>query len=403
MQNSLYIHIPYCISKCSYCDFFSVRTPSNAAVPDEYIDALCSEIIYRTKESFVDGWKSIYIGGGTPSLLKEEQLLRIIRTAQSCKEKAGISDSGSTCDNSTKTEITMEVNPDDVSPALLNSMDFAGVNRLSCGIQALDDRALKAVCRRSSADVVRRALSLISSEWKHNFSVDMISALPEQTEDTFLHGLEEILTYKPSHISMYSLTVEEQTPLGKEIYSGKIHYDFDFADDLWIKGRDFLLERGYKQYEVSNFCLADNICIHNMVYWQLENYIGCGAGATGSVYETFSGKRFTNTADIDEYIKFWTSENTIYAAEQIPQDIENIDCDTLMFEFFMMGLRTAAGVCRETFESRFKISFPRKAESAFAAWTEKNLAVVYERAGKHYYALNKNGMIFLNKFLTEII
>ena len=402
MQTSLYIHIPYCISKCSYCDFFSVRTPANAAVPDKYIDALCAEIIYRARKSSVDGWKTVYIGGGTPSLLRKEQLVKIMQTVQSCAEKPDASGKAERND-SEEAEITMEVNPDDVSIKLLENMDSAGINRLSCGIQALDDRALKAVCRRSSADTARRALSLISSEWKHAFSVDMISALPEQTEDTFLRGLEEVLTYKPSHISMYSLTVEEETPLGKEIYSGKMHYDFDFADNLWIKGRDFLIERGYEQYEVSNFCLDDNKCIHNMIYWRLENYIGCGAGAVGSVYGTSSGKRFTDTGDIDEYIKFWSDSNGTFAARKIPQDIETIGRNTLMFEFFMMGLRTAAGICRETFESRFKVPFPAKADCAFHGWTKKNLAVMYEKDGKHYAALNKNGMLFLNNFLTELI
>ena len=392
MAESLYIHIPYCASKCTYCDFFSVPCAS-AAVPDEYVSALCTEIRIRAQAAGIADWKSVYIGGGTPSLLTGSQIQKIMDCVRNCTDGTDLHSA----------EVTMEVNPDDVNTRLLASMNRAGINRLSCGIQAIDSCLLKEVARRSSVSRVRAALSLIQHEWKGVFSADMISALPGQTEQSFLAGLSELVSYQPAHISLYSLVVEEKTPLGKKIYSGVMPYDFDFADELWIKGRDFLLASGYQQYEVSNFCMNSVECVHNTAYWQLKNYIGCGAGAVGSVYNRDSSMRTTNTSDLTAYIKFWTEADNPDCIRRVPQEIERIDYETMLFEFFMMGLRTVRGVCREDFKDRFDVPFPQKVESALTAWAARGLAHYYERDGKHYAALNKDGLLFLNSFLAEIV
>ncbi|MGP1459863.1 MAG: radical SAM family heme chaperone HemW [Treponema sp.] len=389
MAASLYIHIPYCASKCSYCDFFSVPC-APSAVPDEYVAALCAEIRLRSQAAGVADWKSVYFGGGTPSLLNALQIRRIMDCVRSC---------GSL--DTRQAEVTMEVNPDDVDSALLSGMEGAGVNRLSCGVQAIDERLLKECGRRSSVSRVRAALSLIQRDWKGVFSADMISGLPGQTEQSFLAGLSELVSYKPAHISLYSLVVEEKTPLGKKICSGSLPYDFDFADELWICGRDFLLASGYRQYEVSNFCIDGSECVHNMTYWRLENYIGCGAGAAGSTYGNFFGARTTNTSDLTAYIDFWTAADNPDCIRRAPQETELIDRETMIFEFFMMGLRTTQGVCREDFEKRFGAAFPQKIDAAFTAWTARGLAEQYERDGRHYAALNKEGLLFLNRFLAE--
>ena len=392
MAQSLYIHIPYCASKCAYCDFFSVPC-APAAVPDDYVSALCSEIALRAQAALVTRWKSVYIGGGTPSLLTGAQIQKIMDCVRDCTDDKDLR----------STEVTLEVNPDDVTTVLLSEMESAGINRLSCGVQALDSCPLKESGRRSSPSRVQAALSLIHNDWKGIFSADMISALPGQTEESFLTGLSELVSYKPAHISLYSLVVEEKTPLGKKIYSGALSYDFDFADELWIKGRDFLCDAGYRQYEVSNFCMDGAECVHNTAYWRLENYIGCGAGAVGSVYGRFSGVRTANTADLTAYIDFWTEADNPDCIRRSPQEIEYIDQKTMLFEFFMMGLRTLRGVAREDFADRFGAPFPQKIETVFAAWTARGLARQYKHNGRHYAALNKEGLLFLNRFLTEIV
>ncbi|MDE5898662.1 MAG: coproporphyrinogen III oxidase family protein, partial [Treponemataceae bacterium] len=243
MKAALYIHIPFCRSKCSYCDFFSVPC-GTAAVPDGYVSALCAEIAVRAVEKGVSGWSSVYIGGGTPSLLSARQLLRIMEAVRRLAVDEGL-------------EATLEANPADISEPFLDACAAAGVTRLSCGVQALDGAVLAGVRRRGSLDDVRRALRLISRQWRGVFSADMIAALPGQTLQPFLAGLSELLEYGPSHISLYSLSIEEGTPLAREVAEGRVPYDDDAAAALWISGRDVLVGRGFVQYEVSNFRLKD--------------------------------------------------------------------------------------------------------------------------------------------------
>ena len=334
MKTSLYIHIPFCRSKCTYCDFFSISADGD--VPDSYIDALCAEISWRMAEFGADGWSTVYAGGGTPSLLSEKQLRRLFNFIRSL--------------GGTAAECTVELNPDDVTSSLLECLSECGVNRISVGIQAMEQSVLSAVKRRSSLQSVYVALECIRRVWKGVFSADIICALPGQSESGFLNGLEKLLSYEPAHISMYSLTIEDGTLLGNAVREGAVCYDFDAADAMWISGRDFLESRGYRQYEVSNFYSIKNgsPCAHNLAYWKLQNYIGAGSGAAGSLYGRKSF-RYTNTHDIAEYIRFWNSFDCKKSAGQavVPQSVECIEKNTEQFEFFMMGFRTADGICAE--------------------------------------------------------
>lgn len=384
MNCSLYIHIPFCKTKCDYCDFFSVPC-GNSSIPDEYISSLCKEITARVSFFKVESFKTVYIGGGTPSLLSDQQLSQILSVVYSISKIK-------------PEEITVEVNPDDVSPELLESFEAAGVNRLSVGIQAFDDVTLKSVKRRSSLSTVYSALDLIKKSWKGIFSADIICALPNQTKESFLDGLGNLVGYEPHHISMYSLTIEDETPLGRAFNSGDFEYDFDAADEMWIAGREFLEQKGYVQYEVSNFSKPGFECKHNMVYWKLHDYIGCGAGATGTVYGK-DGFRFTNTTKINEYISYWNDSAEVL---QAPGEKEVLDKDVESFEFFMMGLRTLSGVCRQDYETRFGCLFPQGFVKLFDEWKGKGFANVYESQGKVYFSLNKKGILFLNAFLEKL-
>lgn len=386
MKLPLYIHIPFCFSKCSYCDFFSIAC-GKKSVPDDYVDALCREIEIKKKLRNITSFSTVYIGGGTPSLLSEVQLKKILSAVlENCAEKPF--------------EITIEANPDDLSVEKLQAFEKCGITRLSCGIQSLSERPLASVNRRSSFEKCLLALELVRQNWKGVFSVDLISALPDESEESFFETLEKICAYKPEHISLYSLTIEEETPLGKLIDEGKLVYNYEFADNLWLKGRDFLTAHGYKQYEVSNFCQKGYECRHNLCYWNQESYEGCGAGASSSFYER-DPFRFTNTKNIEEYKNFWLSFNEESDAD-FPGEKEKLSSDVLKFEFFMMGLRKLSGVSEKKYREYFNEPFPESFLKLFNFWKQKCLASVCEINGEKFYALNDKGILFLNTFLEEL-
>ena len=374
---SLYIHIPFCISKCSYCDFFSVACKDyKNEIPSEYVDALCKEINYRLSQFKAASLKTVYIGGGTPSILSQNQIRQITDVIKN----AGLSEGY---------EFTFEVNPDDVSKPLIDCLEACGVNRISCGIQSFSENVLKSVHRRANAEQNYNCIPFLKSNFSGKVSADLICGLPGETEQSLLAGLDYLVQNKIPHISFYSLCVEEETPLGHKVNSGELDFDFDFCDELWIKGRDFLLSKGYTQYEVSNFCLPDFECAHNMTYWTHKNYIGCGSGATG----TIDNVRFTNTKNIKEYEEFWLNNQKI--ADKIPQTVEKIEQKTAEFEFFMMGLRTARGVSPQEYKAFFEKEMPEKLLKKFEAECQKSQ--------NGFYYLDKDKLLFLNSFLEELL
>lgn len=382
METSLYIHIPFCVSKCDYCDFFSIGC-GKKHIPHDYVEALCNEILFKISEYKVEKWNTIFIGGGTPSLLNQEQLQKIFNAITSVK-------------NPYIKECTIEVNPDDITNELISIYSDLPITRISCGIQSMNQIVLKQSNRRSDLPTVIQALNIISKNWKRNFSVDIISGLPGQTTETFTEGLSNLLKFGMDHISMYSLTIEENTPLYKKIENGTIEYDFDYADQMWLKGREILLSNGFNQYEVSNFSRPGKECIHNLVYWQLENYIGCGAGATGTIYGEKS-LRTTNLNDIEKYINYWHKQTLA----QIPESVEEIDLETQKFEFLMMGLRTTKGISSQKWQNRFHQEMPQNIIKKFQLWSEKKLANIQITNNETFYSLNQEGILFLNRFLIE--
>ncbi len=385
LNTSIYIHIPFCKSKCAYCDFFSIAC-GEQNVPDEYISSLCNEIKIRKAEKKIDALETVYIGGGTPSLLNASQLSTVMKEVFS-----GLK-------NKPK-EITVEANPDDISKELLEYFYSCGITRISCGIQTFNGSALKNVRRRGNEKIILDALFLVKKYWKGVFSADLISGLPQEDEKSFLRTLEDLLNFRPEHVSMYSLTIEEDTPLGKSLLNGDFDYDYDKADEIWILGRDFLMKNGYGHYEVSNFCLPGFECKHNLVYWNQNDYIGCGAGGTGTFYGK-NGFRFTNDTDIKKYISFW--KNAV-SSEGAPGTEEKLSAETQIFEFFMMGLRTLSGVSREEFKKRFGSDFPEKFIAVFERWAAHGFCGVKEISGEHFYSMNEKGILFLNRFLEEIL
>ena len=392
MEISLYVHVPFCRQKCDYCDFFSI--PSNRAscvCPDEeYVRSVLNEIRFYVKKYSVSRWKTVYIGGGTPSQLGAKLLFELVSGI-----KSAVSDK-------TADEFTVEMNPEDLAEDILDSAQKAGVDRISTGIQALDQKALDSVNRHCPLQTAISSLELLQKKWKKKLSVDFIAGLPGQTYSSFKKQFETVFNFKNiDHISLYSLTLEENTPLYKKIESGKIKWSQQKTDRMWILGRKILKENGFIQYEVSNFARTGAESLHNKVYWHLENYIGCGSGACGSVYGEVS-ERWTNTCSIKNYENFWLDFNPESEIPESIRQVEKIDLQTQEFEWIMMGFRLLEGVCSEEFKKRFGKSLEERIgvkDGLFFEWSKKHLARSYKKDGKTFYALNERGLMLLNLFL----
>lgn len=396
MEISLYVHVPFCRQKCDYCDFFSI--PSNRAscvCPDEeYVRSVLNEIRFYVKKYSVSRWKTVYIGGGTPSQLGAKLLFELVSGI-----KSAVSDK-------TADEFTVEMNPEDLTEDILDSAQKAGVDRISTGIQALDQKALDSVNRHCPLQTAISSLELLQKKWRKKLSVDFIAGLPGQTYSSFKKQFETVFNFKNiDHISLYSLTLEENTPLYKKIESGKIKWSQQKTDRMWILGRKILKENGFIQYEVSNFARSGAESLHNKVYWHLENYIGCGSGACGSVYGEVS-ERWTNTCSIKNYENFWLDFNPESEIPESVRQVEKIDLQTQEFEWLMMGFRLLEGVCSEEFKKRFGKSLEERIgvkDGLFFEWSKKHLARSYKKDGKTFYALNERGLMLLNLFLESLL
>lgn len=387
-------------------------------ISDDYIRAVVNEAKFYADFFDIKSWSSIYLGGGTPGILSENQLFDLISGVKNAVQ------SQKNC------EITVEVNPENVTESKIEAIKKAGANRISMGIQALDDKALRAVSRKSGTKTILNALNLLEKSWNGRISVDFIAGLPNQTYDSFKNQFEILDDFKKiGHVSLYTLTIEENTPLAKKIDSGKVRFSSDKADKMWILGRNILEKKGFLQYEVSNFARPGEESVHNSSYWKQKNYIGCGSGAVGTVYDFKSKKalRWTNTYSIPKYVEFWSQlrikneECRIDLAEQSKRgrgdklallsglhncQFETLDESTLEFEFLMTGFRQLSGVSSKEYSERFGKSLEERigAENGvFAKWKAHRLARVTKFRSDRIYSLNKRGILLLNRFLEELI
>lgn len=403
---SLYIHIPYCKSKCFYCDFFSQPAQS---VPDEYAEALCRQIAFFKTTGTIKELSTVYFGGGTPSLLSQQQVKKIFSEIAPLLR--------GNC------EITFECNPESLTEDFLECLVSVGVNRVSIGVQSLNDNALHCVHRLSKRADCLKVLALLSSHGT-NFSVDLIAGLPQQSEQEFIQSLQDVVSFNPHHISLYALTIEENTPLYKKISQGKIICSPEDIDGQWLIGQKLLEDAGYLQYEVSNFAQKGYESRHNRAYWNQESYIGAGAGATGTLYQSENGVlqegvRFTNTNSIDRYIEYWKNSDfsemtpskepiTRIDFKAMPGETETLSSEVLAFEYFMLGLRKTDGICVEEYENRFKRKFPKE---VFEKGVKQRIVIknntysenILNGVQKTHYAMSEKGLLFLNSFLEELL
>ncbi len=311
----LYIHIPYCRTRCPYCDF--VSCPIDGDVPQTFVDVLCREI------SGCEGpgaAQTIFFGGGTPSLLRPSALEQILAALHRRFRFA-----------TAHPETTLEANPDDVTPALADAWRALGINRVSLGVQSFDDGVLRYLGRRHDADGARRACDIIASRFD-NWSMDMIYGAPPI--EAWEHTLAEAAARAPRHVSAYSLTYEEGTRFAMRKHEAA---DDDVSLDMY-RLADALLD-GYAHYEISNFTQPGYACAHNLIYWHNGEYAGFGPGA----YAFIGGARMRNAPDIEAYLAQPGAK-----AESLALTPKEIQVETLIQHF-----RLAAGISKADFSKRF--------------------------------------------------
>lgn len=371
---SLYLHIPFCVRKCLYCDFLS--GPQSADVQEQYVEALCREIQETSPEYREFQVVSVFIGGGTPSVLQPEQTVRIMETVKHC---FALTD---TC------EISMEMNPGTVTPEKMRSYHACGINRISIGLQSANDRELKALGRIHTYADFLKAYEMAVEAGFTNINVDLMSAVPEQTMDSYQETLQKALALQPppAHISAYSLIVEEGTPF----YEQELNLpDEDTERRMYEITDDILRKAGYHRYEISNYAKEGKECFHNKVYWQRGNYLGLGIGSASLIRNV----RFHNMTDILNYVNLMLGKNEIEDAskehggkfhagkdylkkenaekeqvKKLREDVQELPVEEEMEEFMFLGLRMMEGVS----ERKFYENFGRRFEEVFPGVIEKH-------------------------------
>lgn len=333
---SLYIHIPWCAKKCLYCDFISCEFSSDDDLRSQYIDALIQDLqseIFRTGNRQI---QSIFLGGGTPSLLAPEHIERLF---------CGID---SICNLSDNCEISIEINPGTIDENKLRAYKTFGINRVSVGIQTFSDTALKTLGRIHSIKDSRNAIAMLNRHGLDNYNIDIMFGLPEQSLVAASADLREAISLAPKHISYYQLTLEEDTPLYN--HHPQMPHDAVLAE-MFNSGRNQLAENGYNHYEISAYATCESACLHNLNYWQFGDYIGIGAAAHGKISQIKNGKliitRTTKTSSIRRYMQ----QDAAYS------EVNTIPDSALPLEFLLNSSRLINGWERHLFAKYTGIAF----------------------------------------------
>lgn len=327
----LYVHIPFCAKKCAYCDFNSYAAPER--MHREYTEKLIEEIIHQSVS--YEGYRvtSVFLGGGTPSILSASYMREILAAL-----RAGF-------DIDHRAEITLEANPGTLTMEKLETYREGGVNRLSIGLQSANDDELKILGRIHSYDEFLKSYQRARQAGFNNISVDLMSGLPGQTVTSWKHTLKKVMMLKPEHISAYSLIVEEGTPFYQRYHTHpELLPDEDADREMYHLTKEVMAEQGYERYEISNYAKPGFECYHNCGYWTGREYLGIGLGASSYTF----GYRFHNVEDLKEYMSLNMKEpGAPY------RDIQELTLNDRMEEFMFLGLRMMHGVSGSEFLGRF--------------------------------------------------
>lgn len=327
---AVYVHMPFCKQKCYYCDFVSFSKEDHRI--DEYMDFLIKEMNWY--KPYLDGYsvKTIFIGGGTPSYVEGKHIKRIIEFIRENYNAENVE------------EITVEANPGTLNKEKLIFYKEAGVNRISLGAQSLNDKLLKSIGRIHTSEDVVENIKLIKELGFSNINVDLMFGLPDQTVEDCISTLEAVVDLGVEHISYYSLILEENTLMNRWYEEGRIKLPEDHMDrKMYHEGVNFLKSRGFKHYEISNFCKPGYECKHNLFYWQIRPYLGFGVAA----HSNLENNRFSNFINFNDYF------GSLKEGKAPILQSEYIDSNMEMAEYMIMGLRLIDGVDKNEFRNRF--------------------------------------------------
>ena len=378
---SLYLHIPFCHTRCHYCDFNTYA--GILPLREPYVQALLIEIeLAGTLAQHINGQprraRTIFFGGGTPSLLSVEQTTRLLNA---CRNAFAVDEDA---------EVTLEANPGTLSQEQLLGLRAAGVNRLSMGAQSFDAELLHILGRIHSPEEIRHALHNARAAGFTSINLDLMFGLPEQTMQHWRETLDQALDLRPEHLSLYSLIIEEGTPFYTWTQEGRIiPGDEDLCADMYEYADERLQAAGYENYEISNWALPGHQCSHNLTYWHNLPYLGMGAGA----YSCFGGRRFSNVCAPLEYIR-------LLRAHQCPEaESETVGRAQEMSETAFLGLRTAIGIHLPTFEQRFGESFAQFAGDRLYIVAEAGLL----EQTHDWLRLTKRGRLLGNEVFLRLL
>lgn len=372
---SLYIHIPFCSSKCKYCDFYSETAGFDRIVL--VVDQIIEQLKFRYNSLGKPGIKTIFIGGGTPSIIPVTLLKKLLSYLKSLLTE--------------DIEWSIESNPESISKEFLETCSFFGVNRLSVGVQSFNNSLLDLLGRGAKIRDIERGFKLIKESWNGEVNLDLISSIPEQTPELVKADIDMALKLQPDHISFYALSLEEGTLLEDEVSKGIVNdLPEKISEDIWFQGKKLLLDSGFKQYEVSNYTMGKP-CLHNLAYWELKPYLGVGPGAVSTIINKAGCiERVTTSKSITTFIegidKNWGETSEVISPKEFLKD------------YLIMGLRLVDGVDM----SRFKEIFGYEIEDIITITKDliKSELVVIDRSR---YKLTSKGYDIMNSVVIDIL
>lgn len=370
----LYIHIPFCRSKCAYCDFYSLSGKEGRM--DDYQRALLAHLEESAPLATSYTVDTIYFGGGTPSFYGAKRLIELLKYI---RKKFNVDK---------QAEITLEANPDSVNLKMLKHLRKAGFNRISLGVQSADDRQLSSLGRPHTFEQARQAVEAARKARFENLSLDLIYGLPGQTMEDWQNTVEQVLSLTPEHISAYGLKVEEGTPLWTRVENGEVIPDDDMQADCYLWTVERLTQAGFEQYEISNFAKEGRLSRHNYKYWMTQPYMGFGPGA----HSDFGDRRYSFIRDLEGYIK------GVLEGGPIVDEDDEIPRKERSSEYLMLRLRTAYGIEEWEYRRDYLMNFA-PIEQKLIEFEQQGLACRNDRR----WRLTPKGFLLSNYIIGTLL
>ncbi len=377
MELGLYLHFPFCISKCPYCDFNSYQLKEDNQI-SSYISALYQEITAYSKKLKKSNITTVYLGGGTPTIISGVQIYNIL---EFCKDKFNIDKNA---------EITIEANPGTLDGEKLKLLIESGINRLSLGAQSFSNLFLKKLGRIHNAQDIIDSYYLAREKGFNNINIDIMFALPDQTTEDLQVTLKKAVSLKPDHLSLYNLTIKPGTEYYKKYKRGKLKLSTEDEEfDMYNWAINFLEESDFEHYEIANFARPYKRSMHNLIYWKNKPYLGIGAGA----YSFIKGYRYMNYENPARYIK------EIMSGKLPVDNGEKLSLRKRMIETIILGLRTKDGVDYKKFKTRFGVNL----NNIFPEQIKKMVNLGLLQKDNHRIKLTKKGIFLANTVFREFV